>query len=244
MGLRELALFAGAGGGILGGRLLGWRTICAVESNAYCRDVLLSRQRDGLLERFPIWDDVCTFNGVPWRGYVDVISGGFPCQDISSAGTKAGISGSKSILWQQMFRIVCEIRPRYVYLENSRYLVNRGLSTILRKMARLGYNAKWGVLGARHVKAGHKRDRCWVLFSYSYGDCESASAVYAEVAGLQSMGRESRKSRRDSLRRVGRGAYAVAGRMDRLKAIGNGQVPSVAALAWRILTADEQAAED
>ena len=84
--MNELALFAGAGGGILGGHLLGWRTVCAVEIEDYPRRVLLQRQADGFLPRFPIWDDVCTFDGKPWRGKVDVISGGFPCQDISIAG--------------------------------------------------------------------------------------------------------------------------------------------------------------
>jgi len=84
--LNELALFAGAGGGILGGKLLGWRTVCAVEWEAYPASVLCARQNDGLLPPFPIWDDVQTFDGKPWAGIVDVISGGFPCQDISSAG--------------------------------------------------------------------------------------------------------------------------------------------------------------
>lgn len=82
-GMRELALFAGAGGGILGGKMLGWRTVCAVEIEKYPRSVLLQRQKDGILDKFPIWDDVRTFDGRPWRGKVDVISGGFPCQDIS-----------------------------------------------------------------------------------------------------------------------------------------------------------------
>jgi len=81
--MNELALFAGAGGGILGGHLLGWRTVAAVEIEDYPRRVLLQRQADGFLPRFPIWDDICTFDGKPWRGKVDVISGGFPCQDIS-----------------------------------------------------------------------------------------------------------------------------------------------------------------
>jgi len=84
--MNELALFAGAGGGILGGHLLGWRTVAAVEIEDYPRRVLLQRQADGFLPRFPIWDDICTFDGKPWRGKVDVISGGFPCQDISIAG--------------------------------------------------------------------------------------------------------------------------------------------------------------
>jgi len=84
--MNELALFAGAGGGILGGKLLGWRTVCAVEWEQYPASVLCARQNDGLLESFPIWDDVQTFDGKPWRGIVDVVSGGFPCQDISAAG--------------------------------------------------------------------------------------------------------------------------------------------------------------
>jgi len=84
--MNELALFAGAGGGILGGHLLGWRTVCAVEWEAYPASILCARQNDGLLPSFPIWDDVQTFDGKPWRGIVDVVSGGFPCQDISAAG--------------------------------------------------------------------------------------------------------------------------------------------------------------
>lgn len=84
--MNELALFAGAGGGILGGHLLGWRTVCAVEWGKYPASVLLARQNDGILPAFPIWDDVQTFDGRPWRGIVDVVSGGFPCQDISAAG--------------------------------------------------------------------------------------------------------------------------------------------------------------
>ena len=84
--VNELALFAGAGGGILGGKLLGWRTVCAVEWEPYPASVLCARQNDGFLPPFPIWDDVQTFDGKPWRGIVDVVSGGFPCQDISVAG--------------------------------------------------------------------------------------------------------------------------------------------------------------
>lgn len=93
--MNELALFAGAGGGILGGHLLGWRTVCAVEWEAYPASVLCARQNDGLLPSFPIWDDVQTFDGKPWRGIVDVISGGFPCQDISAAGKGGGALKAK-----------------------------------------------------------------------------------------------------------------------------------------------------
>ena len=88
--LRELALFAGIGGGVLGGKLLGWRTVCAVEIEPFCQQVLRARQDEGSLERFPIFDDVRAFDGRAWRGRVDVVSGGFPCQDISGAGKGGG----------------------------------------------------------------------------------------------------------------------------------------------------------
>lgn len=162
-GLRELALFAGAGGGILGGKLLGWRTICAVEWDAYARDVLVARQNDGCLDPFPIWDDVQTFDGRPWRGRVDVVSGGFPCQDISAAGKGAGIDGERSGMWQHMARIIGEVRPRYAFVENSPLLVGRGLARVLGDLTQMGFNCRWGVVGAHHAGAPHRRDRIWIL---------------------------------------------------------------------------------
>ena len=161
--MNELALFAGAGGGILGGKLLGWRTIGAVEIEDYPRSVLLARQRDGLLTKFPIWDDVCTFDGKPWRGLVDVVSGGFPCQDISAAGKGAGIDGARSGLWAEMHRVICEVRPRYAFMENSPMLTSRGLGRVLGDLAESGYDAAWTVLGAADVGAPHRRERMWIL---------------------------------------------------------------------------------
>ena len=118
-GVNELALFAGAGGGILGSELLGFRTVCAVELEPYPASVLLARQNDGLLPPFPVWDDVRTFDGRPWRGLVDVVSGGFPCQDISVSGKRKGLEGTRSGLWSEMARIICEVRPRFAFVENS-----------------------------------------------------------------------------------------------------------------------------
>ncbi len=161
--MNELALFAGAGGGILGGKLLGWTTVGAVEIEKYPRDVLLQRQRDGLLPRFPIWDDICTFDGRPWRGLVDVVSGGFPCQDISAAGKGEGISGSRSGLWGEMARVVREVRPRFVFVENSPMLVQRGLTRVLSDLAEAGYDAKWRIIGADDAGAPHRRKRIWIL---------------------------------------------------------------------------------
>jgi DNA (cytosine-5)-methyltransferase 1 len=161
--LNELALFAGAGGGILGGKILGWRTVCAVERDAYAAQVLAQRQNDGLLETFPIWSDVQTFDGKPWRGIVDVISGGFPCQDISVAGKGAGIAGERSGMWKEFLRIICDIRPRFVYVENSPMLTSRGLGVVLGDLAEAGYDAEWTCLSAAEVGANHIRDRIWIL---------------------------------------------------------------------------------
>ena len=167
--MNELALFAGAGGGILGGHLLGWRTRCAVEVAPYARRVLLARQRDGILPRFPIWDDVCTFDGKPWRGHIDVVSGGFPCTDISAAGTGEGIEGENSGLWKEMARVVGEVGPPYCFVENSPILTSRGLGVVLGDLAEMGYDAKWGVLGAHHCGAPHRRDRIWIV-GYSHAN--------------------------------------------------------------------------
>jgi len=233
--LRELALFAGAGGGILGGVLLGWRTVCAVEIDAYAASVLVARQNDGHLPPFPIWDDVRTFDGRPWRGIVDVISGGFPCQDISTAGKGAGIDGERSGLWREFARIIREVRPRFVFVENSPALVRRGLGRVLGDLAAMGFDAAWGVLGARCVGGPIQRERIWIAGAEAVNGskgmgCEQAKkTVFASGRGkcpefwLQAPGGSAG---------VGDG---MADYVDRVAAIGNGQVPAVAALAWRIL---------
>jgi len=147
----------------LGGLLCGFHCRVAVEIEPYCREVLLQRQLDGCLPRFPIWDDVKTFDGKPWQGKIDVITGGFPCQDISSAGKGAGLAGSRSGLVFEMLRIVDEVRPKYVFAENSPNLRTRGLGRILKELNSLGYDARWCVLGAWHIGAPHRRNRMWIL---------------------------------------------------------------------------------
>ena len=259
-GLRELALFAGAGGGILGGKLLGWRTICAVEWEPYAASVLVARQNDGILAPFPIWDDVRTFDGKLWQGRVDVVSGGFPCQDISAAGKGAGIDGARSSMWKHMARIVGEVLPRFVFVENSPLLVGRGLAVVLGDLAKMGYDARWGIVGADDAGAPHKRERIWIvahsnglrleeyellksdLFTGPSEDVADASSEHGEgkpkAANTRNKGNSNNSSNRgwwESEPNVGRVAHGVAARVDRLKAIGNGQVPSVAALAWRVL---------
>ncbi|WP_098714452.1 DNA cytosine methyltransferase [Acinetobacter baumannii] len=170
--MNELALFAGAGGGVLASYLLGWRTVCAVERDAYAAQVLAQRQNDGILEAFPIWSDITTFDGKPWQGIVDVISGGFPCQDISSAGKGAGIEGERSGLWSEMARIIGEVRPRYVFVENSPMLVSRGLTRVISDLAQMGYDAQWARFSASNFGAPHIRDRIWIVAHSQSIGCE------------------------------------------------------------------------
>lgn len=236
-GLRELALFAGAGGGILGGKLLGWRTVCAVEWDAYAASVLVARQNDGCLPPFPIWDDVQTFDGRPWRGRIDVISGGFPCQDISAAGKGAGIDGERSGMWGHMARIVGEVLPQYVFVENSPLLMGRGLARVLGDLAQMGYDAKWGIVGADAVGLPHHRARLWMV-AYSK---RSASGKQSHGGPVGRVGRkqQSMARKRDweaflpGIRGVNDG---VSPSVDRSGVIRNAQVPEVAALAWEILS--------
>ena len=171
--LRTLHLFAGAGGGILADLLLGHQPVCAVEWTPYCQQVLSARQEDGSLPWFPIFGNVQQFDGKPWRGIVDVVSGGFPCQDISPAGKGAGIDGERSGMWSHMARIIGEVRPRYAFVENSPALFVRGFETVLSDLAALGYDCKWTVLGAADVGANHQRDRFW-LVATKMDDTDSA----------------------------------------------------------------------
>lgn len=162
-GFRELALFAGIGGGILGGKLLGWRTVAAVETNPYCREVLLRRQRDGVLPLFPVWDDVRTFDGRPFRGVVDIVTAGFPCQPYSTAGRRRG-EGDERNLWPDTVRVIREAGPEYALLENVPGLLAFDyFGEVLGSLADCGYDAEWDVVSAGSVGAPHLRRRLWIL---------------------------------------------------------------------------------
>jgi DNA (cytosine-5)-methyltransferase 1 len=236
--VNELALFAGAGFGLLGTRLLGWNPVCAVELDEYARSVLVARQNDGCLEPFPIWDDVRTFNGRDWRGIVDVVSGGFPCQDIACCGLGAGIEGEQSGLWKEMARIIGEVRPRYVVIENSSALAFRGGVRVIADLASLGCNAEWGVIPATCVGAPHQRARMWIVADSKRNEQSRIESRFWRPAR---MGRVQQSFPWDrtpecalrELRGVDDGrSYGV----DRLDCIRNAQVPAVVKLAWEVLT--------
>lgn len=298
----ELHLFAGAGGGILAGQLLGHQCICAVENDPYAQAVLVARQNDGTFPPFPIYGDVRYFDGRPWRGIVDIVAGGFPCQDISAAGTGAGIEGERSGLWREMARIIREVRPRYAFMENSPILTSRGLETVLGDLASMGLDAEWCVLGADDLGAPHRRKRIWILAHANgarelqserlerhkrgwigYG-CDESDVAHAnglcwrhgtsgknrkkigndrapisdtnidELQGMESEPQQGELERPIGLHNrarifpawpddpadeikpgLGRVVDRLANRANRIRAIGNGQVPRVAAAAFSLL---------
>jgi len=129
--MRELSLYTGSGGGLLGTHLLGWQTVCAVEIEEYARDVLLKRQKDGLLPKFPIWDNAKTFNGEEWRGRVDVVTAGFPCQPFSVAGKRKGELDERN-MWPDTYRIIREVQPKFLLLENVPGLLAKRTETLYR----------------------------------------------------------------------------------------------------------------
>lgn len=168
-----LHLFAGAGGGLLADKLLGFQTVGAVEIDEFARNVLLSRQADGFYNPFPIWDDIRSFGIDPdTESYFErlrgirtrlCIAGGFPCQDISAAGKGRGIAGEKSGLWKEFSRVIRDIRPYYVFIENSPLLIRRGIDVIIKDLASSGYSLAWRVISAGEVGAPHLRKRFWGL---------------------------------------------------------------------------------
>lgn len=223
--MNELALFAGAGGGILGGAMLGWRTVCAVEWNPYAACVLAQRQNDGLLPPFPIWDDVRTFDGRAWRGSVDVVSGGFPCQPFSTAARGAN---NAEDLWPEMRRVVADVAPGCVFAEN---VAARAINHAADDLEKMGYKTAAISLSARDVGADHIRERYWLL-AYADSYRELLRSKYAEMAECPSI--QSGVWLREP--RIPRMADGLASRVDRVVATGNGQIPLVAANAWRCLT--------
>lgn len=138
-----MALCSGIGGLELGLHLAipEYRCIAYVEREAYAVAILVKRMEEGWLDKASVWDDVGTFDGRPWRGKVDIISSGFPCQPFSSAGRRRGTEDERW-LWPDIARIVRDVRPRYVFLENSPRIVDGGQTEILRDLAICGFDAE------------------------------------------------------------------------------------------------------
>jgi len=290
--VRELHLFAGCGGGILAGMLLGHRCVGAVELDAYCRRVLRARQADGIIPDFPILEDVREFDGCEWRGRVDVVCGGFPCQPWSTAGKRLGAADERH-LWPEMARIIGECRPAFVFAENVSLAAFR---EPWRDLRGLGYRVPPALcLGARELGAPYLRKRWWLLAADADVDLQQSGQPQPEswrggapragevaadadlqrlqgcalppgpraegqgTAGAAGHADGSRPSQRQGergdacaqlaplvgatwraaaprlLRLVSRAARGMESRRQRIHALGNTQVPIVAATAFTTL---------
>jgi DNA (cytosine-5)-methyltransferase 1 len=297
-----LALCSGVGGLELGLKLAvpSARVVCYVEREAFAATVLVARMEDGCLDDAPIWTDVGSFDGQPWRGVVDCIVAGFPCQPWSQAGRQEGVNDERWI-WGSIMRIIRDVGPRHVFLENVPGLLHGGIEHVLSDLAEGGFDVEWDVFSALASGAPHLRKRLFIM-AHSGHDGRAAGNRNTSEEGHERLGRRDAlgKSRADGERTerdvadargtglsgrgrpcgsrtqhsepadcgadggeestnadsesadglaeswpncgwwatepdVGRVADGVALRVDRLRAIGNGVVPAVAARAWQEL---------
>ena len=222
-----LDLFSGIGG--IGIALEPWvRTIAYCEQDRYAQGVLLSRMQSGDIDRAPIWDDVTTLQG-DMLPRVDIIFGGFPCQDISVAGLGKGLAGERSGLFFEIVRLIRECQPRFVFLENVPAIRTRGGERVVKELASLGYDCRWTTLSAAAIGAPHKRER-WFLLAYAR--CKSKGSD-------QNLRSESKKPISENPSKlcgfdqswwaiepnVGRVVNGLPDRAHRIKCLGNSVVP-------------------
>lgn len=230
--LRVIDTFSGIGGFALAGeRLGGFCTVAFIEKEPFCQQVLKKRW-----PQVPIHNDIKTYE--PKLGSADVICGGFPCQDISLAGKQAGINkGTRSGLFYELMRIICVVRPRFVVLENVSAILSNGLDTVLGELAKARFDAEWACIPASAVGACHQRDRWWLV---AYPNNSGLQGLRKELElskggekipftwSHQPRVRESNWKRFVSQSLLCRRDDGLFNRVDRLKALGNAVVPSVA----------------
>jgi DNA (cytosine-5)-methyltransferase 1 len=246
------SLFAGIGGMDLGLERAGMTCAWQVEIDPFCRRVLAKHWHE-----VPKHDDVRTFpDGELDRWRVDLIAGGFPCQDISSLGSKAGIDGERSALWVQFSRIVRLVRPRYVVVENVGDLAVRGLGRVLGDLAAMGFDAEWQVLPASAFGAPHRRDRLFIVADAAEIGRDGDRPILCQHAAQDADGRpdgdpswrgkivrgpggRARLAPRSGLRRM---ADGLPSGLDRIAALGNAVVPQVAEWIGRRILEHAEAA--
>lgn len=206
------------------------RTVAFCEIEPYCRAVLRKHWPD-----VPIYEDVRTITAARLAadgvGPIDVICGGFPCQDISNAGKRAGIEGERSGLWSEFARLIGEIRPRYAIVENVAALLGRGIDRVLGDLAEIGYDAEWDCIPAAAIGALHYRDRVWIT-AYPNSNCVRPQRVRTTQVGAW---REQQFARlvQDQIQlsvpagRLRGLSDGVSNRMGQLKGYGNAVVPQI-----------------
>ena len=241
MSLTIGSLFSGIGGLELGLERAGLGPVVwQVEKDDYARRVLAKHWPDAT--RYEDVRNVGGANLVP----VDVICGGFPCQDVSYAGDGAGLDGERSGLWFEFARIIRELRPRYVAIENVAALLTRGLDVVLGELARLGYDAEWSVVSACSVGAPHVRRRLFVV-AYPNGEHGRPGLWHSapqQDGSIQALNRRSGpragwRARLANPSALYGGADGIPDGSQRNRGIGNAVVPQVAEVVGRVVLALE-----
>lgn len=242
--LYGLDLFSGIGG--ITKALEEWvEPIAYCERDRYARGVLLSRMSEGGLPVAPIWDDVTTLTGTDLP-HIDIIYGGFPCQDISIAGNcwvQKGLEGKRSRLFFEVMRLADEIQPSFIFLENVPAIRLRGGITVGKELARRGYDCRWITLQADAVGAPHKRKR-WFLLAYA--NSTRFSRLQPETRAKKSRDDNEKRHAKSSCSadiQIPEAVLAATIRMDdgipfqvdRIKSLGNAVVPEQAKKAFKIL---------
>lgn len=151
-------LFNGIGGFQLAAHWMGWENVFHCEIDPFCNAVVSRHFPESIS-----YGDICSTNFVDYRGAIELLSGGFPCTDISKAGKGVGIRGAASGLWSQFKRAIFEVHPEFIIIENSDQLARRGLEVVLFDLAEMGYDAEWAVIRASDVGACHRRARLWIV---------------------------------------------------------------------------------
>lgn len=221
--LRVGALFAGIGGMVSGLERTGaFEAAWLCEKEPYPQKVLRARW-----PAVPIYPDVTDLKGAEVAP-IDILTGGFPCQDISAANSGgAGIHGARSGLWFEFARLIGELRPRYVIAENSPALRTRGLGAVLKSLAEIGYDAEWACVAASSFGAPHKRDRLWIVAYPAISDADPQRSRRGGELPSESKGAGTlypNWSREPGVPRVDDG---VPDRVDRRQALGNSVVPAI-----------------
>lgn len=239
--MNGLDLFSGIGGLTIA--LSPWvEPVAYCENDRYAQSVLLCRMANGSLPVAPIWDDVCTLKGRDLPS-VDMVYGGFPCQDISNAGARKGLDGERSGLFFEILRLASELRPKFVFLENVAAITVRGLERVVSEFTSLGYDCRWTILSAATVGAPHIRERWWFL---AHANGSSRGKQSRERSGIASNAGPACKSWPFAWSRKGgfesgicRAANGIPMRVDRLRGLGNAVVPQCAREAFKILAGIE-----
>ena len=245
--MNELSLYTGAGGGLLGTHLLGWRCVGAVEIEEYPCKILAARQEDKCLPYFPIWNmDIRDFNETvapTYKGMVDVITAGFPCTPFSNAGQQLGQDDERN-MWPSTLDCIREVRPAHLLLENVPALLTSGyFGTILGQLSDSGYDCRWRILSAAELGAPHLRKRLWLVAHAQRGRRAGSLSPGQNSGQSQNVGGRQDSTHDEPIRQgwwqvepsLDRMAYGISDRLGQLKSLGNAQVPSVAARAWELL---------